>query len=217
MSVTELWRGSLAVKTVTIVICLMLFAIGIPTLFSILGAIVLAGGCWMALRGGAQAGHAAAGISAEIDDIMRSEDRRGQVDPKMLKQAYSPSHGVAALFAGALVDYVINCVYIAMMLLGAQESLLYASRFASFTVLMPFWSILSIWHDTYTVLSPDIVLALMAGPFLIPLFQMIGYLQGPKLWKKTEEAMAQGRRRAKARSRIGNRKKREVRIRKPEI
>ena len=61
---------------------------------------------------------------------------------------------------------------------------------------------------------PDSVL--MISPFILPLFQFWGYMQGPKLWKKTEQAMADGRRRAKARSRIVKKNK-LPRTMKPEI
>ena len=53
----------------------------------------------------------------------------------------------------------------------------------------------------------DIILVLMVGPFVIPTCQFLGYLQGPKMWEKTEQAMAEGKRRAKARSRIARKKK----------
>ena len=56
----------------------------------------------------------------------------------------------------------------------------------------------------------------MISPFILPLFQFWGYMQGPKLWKKTEQAMADGRRRAKARSRIVKKNK-LPRTMKPEI
>jgi hypothetical protein len=50
---------------------------------------------------------------------------------------------------------------------------------------------------------------------VLPAATCAGYLQGPKLWKKTEEAMAKGKRRAKARSRIV--KKNKPRVQKPQI
>ena len=57
---------------------------------------------------------------------------------------------------------------------------------------------------------------LMISPFVLPLCTFAGYMQGPKLWAKSEEAMAQGRRRARAKSRVAQ-KKRAPRVRKPEI
>ena len=168
MSVMDLWKGSLAVKAVTIVLCLMVFAFNVPLLFNIVGILILAAGCWMALRGGAAAGHAAAGVGAEIEEIMKTPEKRGQITDKMLRQAYSPSHGVAALFAGAIIDYVVNCVYIAMMLFGVGVDVLIFGRLASFAVSLPLWSIVSLWREVFNTLTPDVVIMLLAGPFLIP-------------------------------------------------
>ena len=58
------------------------------------------------------------------------------------------------------------------------------------------------WHENFVDLTFDVILVLMVGPFILPVFQFLGYLQGPKFWEKTEQAMADGKRRAKARSRI---------------
>ncbi|MBQ8972450.1 MAG: hypothetical protein IJ074_05155, partial [Clostridia bacterium] len=127
------------------------------------------------------------------------------------------SHGVAGILAGGLLDYIVNSVYIAVMLIGASEGVLFISRFCSLSVSLPLWSIVSLWHEEYTTLGADVVVMLLAGPFLIPTFQFLGYIQGPRLWKKTEQAMAAGRRRAKARSRIAQRKPQQPKIRKPEI
>ena len=63
-------------------------------------------------------------------------------------------------------------------------------------------AIIAAWHETYEFLTTDVILVLMISPFILPLVQFAGYMQGPKLWKKTEQAMVDGRRRAKARSRI---------------
>ena len=60
-----------------------------------------------------------------------------------------------------------------------------------------------------------LVLVLMVSPFVIPTFTFMGYLQGPRLWENTEKAMARGKRRAKAKSRIV--KKNKPREQKPQI
>ena len=56
---------------------------------------------------------------------------------------------------------------------------------------------------------------LLITPFLLPLCVFCGYMQGPRLWARTEDAMKQGRRRAKARARVG--KKTASKAEKPEI
>ena len=93
--------------------------------------------------------------------------------------------------------------------------LLLVSRLASFAVSLPYMPLVTYWHPVYNVLTWDIVLMLMIGPFLLPAIQFAGYMQGPRLWEKTEKAMAQGKRRAKARSRIVKRNK--PRMNQPEI
>ena len=67
---------------------------------------------------------------------------------------------------------------------------------------------------TLTII-PAIVAMLMISPFILPGCTCLGYLQGPRLWARTEDAMKQGRRRAKARARVG--KKMVPRQQKPEI
>ena len=120
-----------------------------------------------------------------------------------------------SVFAGALFAYAVNAVYIILSLLDVSEMAVMISRVASWVVTMPYWPVIAMFHETYVALTPDIVIVLMASPFLLPLCHYFGYLCGPKLWQNTEKAMADGRRRAKARSRIV--KKKAPRIQKPEI
>ena len=82
--------------------------------------------------------------------------------------------------------------------------------------MIPYWPILSYFHPVYNVLTWDIVLLLMVSPFILPAVQLFGYTKGPMMWAKTEKAMAEGKRRAKARSRIV-RKKRTPKSQRPEI
>jgi stage II sporulation protein P len=156
----------------------------------------------------------------EIGSVGNSLDeaKRAAVDPKLFKQTFSKSRALCGVLAGGLIGYAINCAYIIISLTGVQETPLYIARIASFVVSLPFWSLLSLWREAFIAITPDVAVALMAGPFLIPLAMALGYLRGPKLWAHTEEAMAAGRRRAKARSRIGaNNRKRTPRRKQPEI
>lgn len=217
MKVTDMWRGSMAIKMALIVLCLMVISIGNSLLYTIVGGILLAGGCFFAFREGGAMGHAAAGISSEIESIRADPEKAGQLDPSLYKQAWSVSHGVAGIFAGGLIDYCFNALYIATILLKVRQDIAIFPHMASFAVSLPLWSVFSLWHDTFTGLSPDMVLLLLAGPFVIPAFQFAGYMQGPGLWKRSEAAMAAGRRRAKARSRVQQRRQPKVRVKKPEI
>ena len=139
-----------------------------------------------------------------------------KADKKMLSQMWSVSNGVRAIFAGAVFSYSINAIYIIIMLVGAPVMVQFVARLVSWAVTMPYWPLIAAWHETYEFLTTDIILVLMISPFILPLFQFWGYMQGPKLWKKTEQAMADGRRRAKARSRIVKKNK-LPRTMKPEI
>jgi hypothetical protein len=75
----------------------------------------------------------------------------------------------------------------------------------------------AIWQSQYVLLTVLSVILLVVYPFVWPFMMYLGYLQGPKLWVHTEEAMAKGRRRAKARSRIFRKNNRGPREQKPLI
>ena len=128
----------------------------------------------------------------------------------------SDGRGVKALFGSALVPYVCSCVYIIMMLLGdGTEIHTVIARVLAWLMALPFWPAIAWKYETFTTLEWPIVLVLMVSPFVIPTFTFLGYIQGPKLWQKTEEAMARGKRRAKAKSRIV--KKNKPREQRPQI
>ena len=211
-----MFKNTLTLKAMLIFISFTVFSFGNMTVFLLVGLLVMLFGCFLSLRQGAAIGHEACSISASLKRIEESGDKREVVEPKMLKQAYSTATGIKALFSGALIGYVINVVYIILMLAGVESNALLVSRLASFAVTIPYWPIVSHFHPVFNVLTWDIVAVLMLSPFLLPVCQYIGYRQGPALWAKTEKAMAEGKRRAKARSRIG-RKKKTVKVRGPEI
>lgn len=205
-----MFKSVLVLKAILIFMAFTVFSFGNMTVFGVLGILVLFGGCFIAMRQGAAIGHEACSISHSLQRVAEDASKVQNLDKKMFARAFSMHTALKAVFAGALIDYVINAAYIILMLLGTQETsgLLMGSRLVSFAVSIPYWSIVSFWHETYNVITWDIVAVLMIGPFLLPIAQYIGYKQGPALWAKTEKAMADGKRRAKARSRIVKKKAR---------
>lgn len=216
MTTLTIWKGSLAIKIMMIVLSFTVLSFNNIPVFIGLGLVILLGGCFFAFRQGQGIGHESCSVAHSLMRMEKDPAKTHQIDPKMYKQAYSVGNGLKGMLASALVSYVINCVYIILRLTGVDETPLLISRLAAFIVSMPFWPILAGMHETFTALSPDIVIMLMVGPFVVPACQFLGYLQGPKLWAKTEKAMADGKRRAKARSRIVKKKK-VPRSQRPEI
>lgn len=197
MSVFEMWRSTLAIKILLVVIGFMVFSFGITGLWVGVGIALLLAGALMVFRQGQSAGHEACAVSKSVAAIGADK-----ADKKMLSQMWSVSNGVRAIFAGAAVSYTINAIYIILSVVHAPEIATFISRLVSWVITMPYWPIIAAWHETYEFLTTDVILVLMISPFILPLVQFAGYMQGPKLWKKTEQAMVDGRRRAKARSRI---------------
>lgn len=197
MSVFEMWRSTLAIKILLVVIGFMVFSFGITGLWVGIGIALLLAGALMVFRQGQSAGHEACAASKSVAAIGADK-----ADKKMLSQMWSVSNGVRSIFAGAAVSYTINAIYIILSIVHAPEIATFISRLVSWVITMPYWPIIAAWHETYEFLTTDVILVLMISPFILPLVQFAGYMQGPKLWKKTEQAMVDGRRRAKARSRI---------------
>lgn len=197
MSVFEMWRSTLAIKILLVVIGFMVFSFGITGLWVGVGIALLLAGALMVFRQGQSAGHEACAVSKSVAAIGADK-----ADKKMLSQMWSVSNGVRSIFAGAAVSYTINAIYIILSVVHAPEIATFISRLVSWVITMPYWPIIAAWHETYEFLTTDVILVLMISPFILPLVQFAGYMQGPKLWKKTEQAMVDGRRRAKARSRI---------------
>lgn len=192
-----MWRSTLAIKILLVVIGFMVFSFGITGLWVGIGIALLLAGALMVFRQGQSAGHEACAASKSVAAIGADK-----ADKKMLSQMWSVSNGVRSIFAGAAVSYTINAIYIILSVVHAPEIATFVSRLVSWVITMPYWPIIAAWHETYEFLTTDIILVLMISPFILPLVQFAGYMQGPKLWKKTEQAMVDGRRRAKARSRI---------------
>ena len=216
MTVGGMWRSN-AVILVLLVVVSFMFAQLPEALYIGLGALVLAGAIFICYRQGGAMGHEACSISKTIERIQDPQNpAHGQLDKNTMKQAYDVGRGFKGLVASALIPYVINCAYLIVMILAVRNIyVVFGTRLLAYVVSLPFWPLIAHWHEAFDVITPDIIALLMLSPFVLPAATFIGYLQGPKLWEKTEKAMAQGKRRAKAKSRVA--KKRQPRVQKPEI
>ena len=219
MGVKGLWAVSATALGGLILINLLL-ANANNTAWLVLSLVALAAALFFCFRQGASVGHASCGVSATIESARQSGEKvYAQLDKKYLAQAWSRSTGVRGIFAGALIPYVTGCIYIILSLLwrnnpGLQTAATIA-RIPAWLLSLPYWPIIMGGHEDFVALTPDIVVMLLVSPFVIPIGTFVGYLQGPRLWAHTEDAMKQGRRRAKARARVG--KKMAPRSQKPEI
>lgn len=215
MSISDMWKANAAEMVILIFLNLALFSLG-NTPWMVLGLILLAVGIFTSFRRGMDFGYQAYSI---LDTVKRAQDptspAHGQLEPNVTKRAWSVSTGIRAVLASALLPYAAGCLYIASMLLKI-EPLILPTRLFSWVLAMPFWPLILHWTQTFDHLTGGIAAVLMISPFILPLSIFAGYMQGPKLWAKSEKAMAEGKRRAKAKSRV-NRKKRAPRVQKPEI
>ena len=215
MSVSEMWKANATTLFLLILLNLALFAIG-TTPWMVLGIIALAGAMFLCWRQGMDFGHNACGI---LETVKRAEDPEspayGQLDEKIIRRAWSVNRGLKGVMAAALIPYAAGCLYIACSLLNI-EFLIIPTRVISWVLAVPFWPVVLHWNDVFDRLTPIVAAVLMISPFVLPLCTFAGYMRGPKLWEKSEKAMAEGRRRARAKSRI-HRKKSRPREQKPEI
>lgn len=210
-----MWKTNAVTLILLIVLNLALFTLG-NTPWTVLGLICLAGGMFLSYRQGMGFGHEACGI---LQMVQKARDPQspsyGQVDEKVQKRAWSVSTGVRGMLASALVPYVVGCLYIVLSLLKASPADA-VMRLVSWVLALPFWPAMLPFSQTFDRLTAPVAAVLMISPFVLPLCTFAGYLRGPKLWAKSEKAMAEGRRRAKAKSRVG-RKKAVPRSQRPEI
>lgn len=219
MGVKALWQVSATGLALLIVANLMLSGAG-ETAWLVLGLLLLAAVLFYCFRQGENVGFGASGISNTIEEARRAgEQVYRQLDKKYLSQAFDPRTGFKGVLAGALVPYASGAVYIILSLLSRSNPDLStaatAARVPAWLLSLPYWPIWMQWHETFLILTPDIAAMLLITPFILPLFTFAGYLQGPRLWRHAEEAMRQGRRRAKARARVG--KELAPKLEKPEI
>lgn len=215
MSIMDMWKANAVTLTMLIVLNLALFTLGnLP--WTVLGLILLAGAMFLSFRQGMGFGHEACGIA---QTVARANDPQspsyGQVDEKVRRRAWSVSNGVKGVLASALVPYVVGCLYIVLSLLKVSPADA-ALRLVSWILAMPFWPAMLPFSQTFDHLTAPVAAVLMISPFVLPLCTFAGYMQGPKLWARSEKAMAEGKRRAKAKSRVV-RKKATPRSQRPEI
>ena len=210
-----MWKSNAVTLILLIVLNLALFTLG-NTPWTVLGLICLAGGMFLSYRQGMGFGHEACGISQMVEKARDPQSPSyGQVDEKVQKRAWSVSTGVRGVLASALVPYVVGCLYIVLSLLKVRPADA-VMRLVSWVLALPFWPAMLPFSQTFDRLTAPVAAVLMISPFVLPLCTFAGYMRGPKLWAKSEKAMAEGRRRAKAKSRVG-RKKSVPRSQRPEI
>ena len=215
MSIMEMWKSNAITLVLLIVLNLALFTLG-NTPWLVLGLICLAGGMFLSYRQGMGFGHEACGILQMVEKARDPESPSyGQVDEKVERRAWSASTGIKGVLASALVPYVVGCLYIVLSLLKIHPADA-VMRLVSWILALPYWPAMLPFSQTFDRLTGPVAAVLMISPFVLPLCTFAGYMQGPKLWAKSEKAMAEGRRRAKAKSRVG-RKKSVPRSQRPEI
>ncbi len=215
MSIMDMWKSNAITLVLLIVLNLALFSLGI-TPWMVLGLICLAGGMFISYRQGMGYGHEACGILRLVEKARDPESPSyGQVDESVERRAFSVDRGVKGVLASALVPYVVGCAYIVLSLLKIHPADA-VMRLVSWVIALPFWPAMLPFSQTFDRLTGPVAAVLMISPFVLPLCTFAGYIQGPKLWAKSEKAMAEGRRRAKAKSRVV-RKKSVPRSQRPEI
>lgn len=215
MSVSDMWKSNAVVLMLLIVLNFALFALGI-TPWMVLGLIILALSMFHCFRQGMAYGLHACTVRDTVEHSMDpSSPSFGQVDQQTVAKAWSVNRGIKGVLASALIPYVTGCVYIICSLLNI-EPLVLPTRLISWVVAMPFWPMVLPWYQTFDRLTGVVAAVLMISPFMLPLCTFAGYMQGPRLWAKSEKAMAEGKRRAKAKSRVA-RKKPAPKPQRPEI
>ena len=219
MGVKGMWAVNASALAMLIVLNLALNFAG-ETLWILLGLLALAGMMLYCFRQGMNLGHGACGISNTVESARKAGERvYAQLDQKYLAQAWSPGTGIKGVLISALIPYAAGGIYIILTLLRQSmpslETPVLVSRILAWLLSLPYWPIIMHWHADFVTLTPAIAAMLLISPFVLPLCTFAGYMRGPKLWQRTEDAMKQGRRRAKARARVG--KKLAPKIQKPEI
>ena len=214
MTVGGIWRGNAVSLLVLIFLNLAVMSFG-QTAWIALGILCLIGAIWLRFKTGLADGHQACAVRNTVETVAAEGGfGDGRQDRKYVAQAWSVSTGIRGMLLSALIPYVFSCLHIICVLLQADAMIL-PSRVAAWILSMTWWCIILHWQPVFDHLTPMSVAVMMITPFLLPACHLAGYLQGPKLWAHTETAMAQGRRRAKARSRVI--KKKKPRAAKPEV
>ena len=214
MGVKGMWAQNATALTVLIMINMAVSMTG-EVVWIVVAALSLLVAMYLCFRQGMGIGHKACGVSSTIEGARRAgEDVYAQLDEAYLSQAWSTQTGVRGLLISALIPYAVGGIYIILALLKLDVPATVA-RVAAWILSVPYWPFIMHWHESFVELTPMIGAMLLITPFVLPLCTFLGYLQGAKLWARTEEAMKQGRRRAKANARVG--KKWVPQPKKPEI
>jgi len=215
MSIRDMWKANAGTLLLLVVVNLAVFTLG-NTPWIALGLLCLAGAMFYSFRLGMGFGHQACALR---DTVARASDPSspayGQLDERVVARAWSAGRGLRGVLACALVPYLAGCLYIVLSLLRVSPAD-QVLRIVSWVLAAPFWPVMLPFSQTFDHLTGWVAAVLMVSPFVLPLCIFAGYMQGPKLWAKSEKAMADGRRRARARSRV-NRPKRQPRPQRPEI
>ena len=219
MSFSDMFKTNIVTKVILIVLNLGLFALWrpeeqkIPLAWLILGLLLLLGALVLSFRQGMSYGHEACRLRATLGNADKSADP--SVEAKVAKSAFSVNRGIKAVLAVSLPSYIIGCAYIICSLLNV-ENLVMPLRLISWGLAAPFWPCMLPFSQTFDRLTGWVAAVLMISPFILPLATFVGYMQRPKLSARSEKAMAEGKRRAKAKSRVV-RRQRVPRAQKPEI
>ena len=215
MSTGDMWKATATTTFLLVLLNLALFSLN-NTAWIVLGLIALALAMFFSYRQGMDLGHNACGLLQTVEKAADPKSpAHGQLDQKVINRAWGVNKGLKGLFACALVPYIIGCLYILCSLLNI-EPLVLPTRIVSWVLATPYWPVVLPWYNTFDRLTGVVAAVLMISPFVFPLCIFGGYMQGPKLWAKSEKAMAEGKRRAKAKSRVV-RKKPKPRVQRPEI
>ena len=219
MGVTSMWSTNAIALAILIGANLAASFAG-EALWLLLGIGALLLMLYFCFRQGMGIGHGACGISGTVDRARQAGDKvYAQLDKKYLAQAWSRENALKGLLLSALIPYVSGSLFIIFNLLWRRgrhpEMPVIVARVLAWLLSLPYWPLIMHWHEDFVTVTPAIAAMLLISPFVLPAATALGYLQGPRLWARTEDAMKQGRRRAKARARVG--KKLAPRQQKPEI
>ena len=202
MGVKGIWQTHASILAVLVFVNLMISMLGRAAWIGI-GVALLLGAMALCYRQGLRIGHGACGIKSTVDRARAAGDKvYAQLDDTYLKQAWSPATGFRGLLASALIPYATGCIYIILSLTLTADQVI-APRAIAWLLSAPFWPVIMYWHEDFVTLTPAIAAMLLISPFVLPGCMLLGYMQGPRLWERTEQAMKDGRRRAKARARVG--------------
>ncbi|MBQ6325397.1 MAG: hypothetical protein IJI26_04950 [Clostridia bacterium] len=219
MGVKGIWKANATALVLLIIVNTVLMLAGMKLWIAVgIPALLLA--MFLSFRQGMGIGHDACGISSTVEGARQAGEKvYRQLDAGYLSQVWSAGTGLRGMLLSALIPYAAACAYIVVTLLGQDAPSMAVpvvlSRTAAWVLSLPYWPILMIWHEDFIQLTPDVAAVLLITPFVLPACTFAGYMQGPKLWAQSEAAMLAGRRRAKARARVG--RKMAPKQQKPEI